>query len=76
MSTNTPFVIDAVFSFANRRAKQGEGFRLNTLRKAVVKQVGVVPNATITRALRALREEGSLKYTYNTDTEVYRPVQA
>lgn len=72
MNTNTPFVIDAVFSFAQRRAKQGEGFRLNSLRKAVVKQVGVVPNATITRALRALRKEGSLRYSYDSERAVYR----
>lgn len=68
-------VIDIVADFYYNQRDANKPFTVKELRKYVNNHGKIVPNATITRALRQLRNEGSIYYTYEngiyqTDTGV------
>ena len=63
-------VIDTIARFAVEH--RYNGFKLSTLRKYVNRRGLIVSKETITRALRALREEGSVSYSYDTEQGLYK----
>lgn len=66
-------VINTVFDFVTTREKGAvRTFKLPTLRNYVVRQGLIVGNATITRALRQLRGEGAIRYTFDKNIASYR----
>jgi len=63
-------VIDTIADFT--LSHRNNGFKLNTLRKYVNRKGVIASNETITRALRALREEGTIRYEYDSKQGMYR----
>lgn len=68
-------VINTVFDFVRGR-EQGavRSFKLPTLRSHVVRKGIIVSNETITRALRQLRNNGEINYTFDKNINSYRVV--
>jgi Fe2+ or Zn2+ uptake regulation protein len=67
MVTTINAVFDAVLS------RRHDGFKASAIQRKVEKrQKRPVPSETVKRALRQLRSEGYIDYTFDTKTGIYR----
>lgn len=66
-------VINTVYNILDARTRGAvRSLKLSTIRGNLVKQGVIASNETIARALRRLRNEGTVQYEYDRNTDSYR----